>query len=445
MQLDHALKDVSVIGAGGKMGSGIALLLLQEMARLGACNGGQCVLNLIDTDSQKLQELKHYLQEQLFKYSEKNIILLRHCYADKASLISNEEIIREFVQYALDIIQYHNHPEIAKNSHLVFEAIVEDVDIKVKVLSSIGPKPYFFSNTSSIPIHILNEKANLNHRIIGFHFYNPPAVQRLVELVAPNQVDPNLLEISRELARRLRKTVVHSHDVAGFIGNGHFIREALFACRKVNELASSYPLSEAIYMVNHVTQAYLVRPMGIFQLMDYVGLDVCHHICRIMSTYLDDPLLKDDLLDRMLAQGLKGGQNADGTQKAGFFQYDRHFPKNVYHLEDKKYHSLTEHDFVRRCDDTLGIVPEDMHSWKSLQNDPERNHILKKYFNELFEEHNLGVELAEMFLKHSRDVAKKLVQDKVASKIEDVNAVLELGFFHLYGADNAFFSSRSPS
>lgn len=443
MQLDNALKNVSVIGAGGKMGSGIALLLLQEMARLeaerdGKVGKGLYSLILIDTDSQRLQDLRRYLLDQLFKYAEKSIIVLRKCYAGNPDLISNEEIIEAFVYSAMDIIQFHNHPESAKNSNLVFEAIIEDVDVKAKILSAIGPQPYFFSNTSSIPIHVLNEKANLNNRIIGFHFYNPPAVQRLIELIAPDNVDSHLLALSRELAKRLQKTVVPSHDIAGFIGNGHFIREALFACRKANELAATYSLPEAIYMINRVTQDYLVRPMGIFQLMDYVGIDVCHHICRIMSTYLKDPALKDNLLDKMLAQGVKGGQNSDGTQKAGFFQYDRHFPKSLYHLEDKKYHVLTENNFVMKSDEKLGVIPEGLLAWKSLQKDQDKNAKLKKYFENLFAQNNLGAELAQTFLLNSRDIARKLVQDGVANKIEDVNAVLELGFFHLYGADNAF-------
>ena len=124
-----------------------------------------------------------------------------------------------------------------------------------------------------------------------------------------------------KLAKRLKKIVVHSKDEAGFIGNGHMMREVVFACKKVEELSRDYSLEESIYLINRVTQDWLVRPMGIFQLMDYVGLDVCQHIGHIMRTYLKDPSLKVELIDRIVKNGVLGGQNPDGTQKNGFFSY----------------------------------------------------------------------------------------------------------------------------
>jgi 3-hydroxyacyl-CoA dehydrogenase len=87
----------------------------------------------------------------------------------------------------MSIVRPTTAVEVAYNSHIVFEAIKEDPSLKNKVLGSIKNNskvnPWFFTNTSSIPITELDENAGLDGNVIGFHFYNPPAVQRLVEII----------------------------------------------------------------------------------------------------------------------------------------------------------------------------------------------------------------------------------------------------------------------
>src|ERR1700733_10286349 len=107
MQLDQALTKVAVIGAAGKMGEGISLLLFQEMARseaekYGAVGTGKYRLYLIDTKEETLVGLRHYLRLQLTKYAEKNINQVRKYYKENQALISNEEIIQAFVEGAMD-------------------------------------------------------------------------------------------------------------------------------------------------------------------------------------------------------------------------------------------------------------------------------------------------------------------------------------------------------
>ncbi len=79
----------------------------------------------------------------------------------------------------------------------MFEAVSENPDLKVKILSQIDQnnpnKPWFFTNTSSVPISLIDERANLEGRVLGFHFYNPPAVQRLVELITTNNTNAGTL------------------------------------------------------------------------------------------------------------------------------------------------------------------------------------------------------------------------------------------------------------
>lgn len=408
--LDDLLTKVAVIGAAGKMGSGISLLLLQEMTRLALVRPGEYTLYLIDTNQSALSGLRQYLHSQIIKHVD------RHYDGDKS-----------FIAKAMEIIQCESTIESAKNSHLIFEAIVEDVEIKSKVLKQIGNKEaYYFSNTSSIPIYVLNEKAQLNHRLIGCHFYNPPAIQRLVEIIPEREGDYRLTDLTFELAHRMNKIVVESRDVAGFIGNGHFVREILYATEQTRELSSEMPLINAIQDVNKVTQEYLIRPMGIFQLLDYVGIDVAKKILGIMRTYLEDDSFQDELIDKMNQQGILGGQHPDGSQKDGFFQYEKGRIKGIYSLEAKQYVDMPKNGI-------LGKLPQGHHSWKELVKDPDKDAKLKNYFKHLFQEHTFGGRLAQAFLMETQDIARKLVEDKVAHDIRDVDKVLEYGFFHLYG------------
>ncbi len=445
--LNEMLKQVCVIGAAGKMGSGIATLLLQEMARLeaeltGAIGSGQYRLILIDANGTGLDALKPYLRNQLRKYAERTINALRSYFSANPALISNGEIIDYFVTQALDLV--HMETEITKASpaKLIFEAIVEDVDIKSQVFQSLArlttKDALFLTNTSSIPIHVLDEKGHLQQRLIGFHFYNPPAVQKLVELILPAYIEDPFKHLALELASRLQKIVVQSKDIAGFIGNGHFIRELLYACEKVHELSRIHSLPQSICMINKVTQDFLIRPMGIFQLIDYVGIDICQNICHIMSTYLPGELFQEVMIDKMVDAEILGGQYPDGSQKDGFFQYEGAERKAIYSLIERKYVPLT--GWAAGCDKELGPFPKGHASWKHMQRDPKSEEALKHYFAHLNQETTLGAELAQAFLLKSREIAHLLVKQGVAQRIEDVDTVLKNGFFHLYGPDASWLS-----
>lgn len=442
--LDKALKKVAIIGAAGKMGGGIALLLCQEMARCeaegtGNVGSGDYKLTLIDVNEQALFALRKHLRAHLTKYAEKNINQLRRYFANNSVLVSNEEIIRAFVEGACDMISLQTEVAAAKNSTLVFEAIIEDIPTKSMVFSTLAAtrqlEQYYFSNTSSIPISLLNDTCHLQNRIIGFHFYNPPAVQKLVEIVAPSSTDPKLKELAEELARRLQKTIVRARDAAGFIGNGQFIRELIFACQQAKGLMQTKGISlyKAIYLVNRITQEYLLRPMGIFQTADYVGLDICQNIAKIMSAYLPDRTIHEDLIDQMVAAKEIGGQTVDGSQKNGFFQYENHVITGVYSIEDKRYHALTEGSWYIEMDALLSKWAHEPLSWKSLQSDRERKAKISAFFESLFHATTLAANLATDYAVRSKQIAQNLVNDGIAENIEDVDAVLENGFFHLYG------------
>lgn len=445
--MNEKLKNVAVLGAAGKMGRGISLLLLQEMARTelettGSLGNGYYQLFLIDNHRDALNGLKHYLEAQLTRYAEKMINPLRKYYAHNRSLVDNVDIIRAFVSGAMDIAHIHTNIHNANDASMVFEAIVEDFDVKTEVFRSLKAicreDCYFFTNTSSIPISELNKSADLNNRLIGYHFYNPPAIQKLVEVISPENINPELHDIAIELGKRIGKTLVPSKDVAGFIGNGHFLREIIFACEKVRELTQDRSREEAVYTINKVTQDFMVRPMGTFQLVDYVGLEVFLKIYDVMGKHLDDIDFDCDLIKEMVDSGNKGGQNADGSQKNGFFCYDKGRIAGIFNIQSKQYQSLTENDWQNITDKRIGELPEGHYPWKALLKDRQKGAKLSKYFQNLSQSSTFGSELAKSFLTESEQIATKLVNDGVAKNFDDINTILKNGFGHLYDANNAF-------
>lgn len=437
--INELLKQVAVIGANGKMGRGIALLLLQEMARCEAQETGalgrEYRLRLIDTDERGQTGLRQYLRTQLIKYAEKNIISLREFFRKNSKLIDNGEIITAFVEGAINIAMFDTSLQSAAGAHLIFEAAVEDLEVKKTIFDTLkkvcGESTYYFTNTSSIPISLLDAQSNLNHRIIGFHFYNPPPLQRLVEVISSEKTDPKLASLATQLGQRLGKTLVPSHDIAGFIGNGHFIRELSFACQKVRELSPQYSQEAAITLLNHVTERFILRPMGIFQLADYVGLDVCHHIYEVMQEHISTEIFHFDLIAQFLQAGLRGGQLPDGSQRGGIFQYEKGRPIAVYSLQEKAYKPLDNH--------LVSSLPIDHVSWKALVRDPKVSEKLPFYFHTLFGDHSESAKMAQEYLLKSKSIAEGLVESGVAKKVEDVNTVLQTGFAHLYGPVNSYY------
>jgi len=277
MNYDKKLSNVSILGAAGKMGSGILLLTAVEMADLSykkENNNITFILNAIDVSDKVLSGLLEYVRVQARKIAEKKINFLRELYFNNQNLVYNNEMIDDYIQRVLSIIRPSTLIESTYNSNIIFEAVNENPDLKIKLINQIEVNcnitPWYFTNTSSVPISYLNEKCNLNGRIIGFHFYNPPAIQKLVELINGTDTVSDLNSFALEYAKKLRKTIVHSNDIAGFIGNGHFMRDTLLGIKLLNELKTDFGFPETVYIVNKVSQDFMIRPMGIFQLIDYV-------------------------------------------------------------------------------------------------------------------------------------------------------------------------------
>ncbi len=443
MDYTTRLQKVSVLGAAGKMGSGILLLTALEMADLMLKSGNNqsvFVLNAIDASDEGLRGVLKYLKTQVLKAAEKKTVLLRRLYADRADLIENSEVIDAYVEEVMSLVRTSTRLESAYDSTLVFEAVSENQTLKEKLFRQINEnnptEPYFFTNTSSVPIGELNKNAALKGRIIGFHFYNPPAVQKLVELIKIGENPTELVDFANEFAKNLRKTVVPSNDVAGFIGNGHFMRDALYGLSEVERLSKDMPLHEAIYTIDKTTRDFLMRPMGIFQLIDYVGLDVVQFILRVMQPRMQGEKLHSLLLDELVLNGVKGGQFSDGSQKDGLFRYVKGKPVAVINKDANEYLDISLFNGAR--DSWIGEMPASVLPWKNLVKLADKETFLSSCFGALRTMNTPGAKLSVAFAQNSRDIARKLVKDGVAFSEKDVNTVLLTGFFHAYGPINDF-------
>ncbi len=446
MTYNERLQKVSVLGAAGKMGSGILLLTAVEMAALSLKpenKGKTYVLNAIDLSEEGLAGLMKYLRAQVRKIAEKKMVWLREVYAHRADLIENGQIIDEYIFEVMNMVRPVTTMESAYSSNLVFEAIAENQSLKVKIFSQIDQnnpnKPWFFTNTSSIPIHVLNEEAKLGGRILGFHFYNPPAVQRLVELITIKENGSEIKDFALAYAKSLRKVVVPSNDFAGFIGNGHFMRDALYGIAEAQKLRKDFSFAEAIYLVNKVSQDFLVRPMGIFQLIDYVGIDVVRFIMAVMNPWHKDEDLHSDLLDKLFEMGVKGGQNSDGSQKDGFLKYEKGRPVAIFDIDKKDYVMIA--DFTEKCDAYLGALPESWKPWKAVNFNKKKAELLESYFDDLNKAETVGANLAKAYNKRSNEIGIGLVERGVGHNNDDVNTVMLTGFFHAYGPINNYLVS----
>ncbi|MBT4333015.1 MAG: 3-hydroxyacyl-CoA dehydrogenase family protein [Candidatus Cloacimonetes bacterium] len=445
MNYAERLQNVTVLGAAGKMGSGILLLTAIEMVDLSFLPENKdkgFVLNAMDISDEALSGLMKYLKVQVTKLAEKKTVSLRKMYKDRTDLIENGQIINEYVFDVMNVVRPVTTLESAYKSNLIFEAVAENADLKIKIFKQIDDnnpnKPWFFTNTSSVPITKLEEQADLKGSILGFHFYNPPAIQKLVELILTDNTPKKAEDFALLYAKKLRKKIVYSNDFAGFIGNGHFMRDALYGIKKAKDLANKENISiaEAIYIVDKISRDLLVRPMGIFQLIDYVGVDVCSFIMGVMNPYLNDEDLYSPELHKMLELGVKGGQFSSGAQKDGFLKYDGGRPVAAYDYETKRYVEYAE--IHTKCDEKIGVIPTSLKPWKAVNFNKKKFDILDGYFKELNETDSFGGKLAIEYLNNSKEIGKKLVNMNVARTDEDVNTVLLTGFYHAYGPINNY-------
>jgi 3-hydroxybutyryl-CoA dehydrogenase len=198
----------------------------------------------------------------------------------------------------------------------VIEAAPERFALKQELFSELDsvlkPEVILASNTSSISITRLAAQTRRPGRVIGMHFFNPVPVMKLVEVIRGLETTDETFAEVKALAEALGKSPVEVHDAPGFVSNRvlmPLLNEAMFA------VMEGVATPEAI---DQVVQLGMAHPMGPLKLADFIGLDVCLDIMRVLVEGLGDPKYRPcPLLVRMVDAGWLGRKSG-----RGFYQYE---------------------------------------------------------------------------------------------------------------------------
>jgi 3-hydroxybutyryl-CoA dehydrogenase len=197
---------------------------------------------------------------------------------------------------------------------LVVEAASEKLEIKSELFRDLDrvcrPEVILASNTSSISITKLAAVTNRPQKVIGMHFFNPVPVMKLVEIVRGLATSDETFQTVRELALKLEKTPVEVNDAPGFVSNRvlmPLLNEAMYA------VMEGVATPEA---VDEVFKLGMNHPMGPLTLADFIGLDVCLDIMRVLHSGLGDPKYRPcPLLVKMVDAGWNGKKSGRGFYK----------------------------------------------------------------------------------------------------------------------------------
>ncbi|MCU1319938.1 MAG: mmgB, partial [Edaphobacter sp.] len=194
---------------------------------------------------------------------------------------------------------------------LAIEAANEQFEIKSELFKDLDrilpPQAILASNTSSISITKLAAQTKRPDQVIGMHFFNPVPVMQLVEVIRGLQTSQQTFDTVHALSQQLGKTPVEVNDAAGFVSNRvlmPLINEAIYAVME----GVATPAA-----IDQVFKLGMAHPMGPLTLADFIGLDVCLDIMRVLVTGLGDPKYRPcPLLIRMVDAGWLGRKSGRG-------------------------------------------------------------------------------------------------------------------------------------
>lgn len=281
------MKNIAVIGSG-TMGNGIAHVFAQY---------GYAV-SLIDISEDALKKALATIEKNLDRQVSKQAITDD----TRKQALSN---IRIFTALA----------EGVAHADLVVEAATENSELKLKIFRELDafapPQAILASNTSSISITRIASVTSRPDKVIGMHFMNPVPVMKLVEVIRGYSTSDAVTQSIMQLSAMLEKVPVEVNDYPGFVANRilmPMINEAIYTL---------YEGVAGVQEIDTVMKLGMAHPMGPLQLADFIGLDVCLSILRVLHEGFGNPKYAPcPLLVNMVQAGHKGVKSGNG-----FYRY----------------------------------------------------------------------------------------------------------------------------
>jgi 3-hydroxybutyryl-CoA dehydrogenase len=281
------MNNITVIGAG-TMGNGIAHVFAQKGYSVSLC----------DVSQESLDRAMNTIAGNLDRQVKKELI-------DEQGKQNTLNNIKTFTQLS----------EAAANADLIVEAATENVDLKLKIfkqMDELAPAGCILAtNTSSISITKVAAVTGRPEKVIGMHFMNPVPVMKLVEVIRGYKTSNEVTSTIMSLSEKLGKIPVEVNDYPGFVANRILMP-------MINE--AIYTLYEGVAGVNEIDTVMklgMAHPMGPLQLADFIGLDVCLSILRVLHEGFGNPKYAPcPLLVNMVTAG-----NLGVKSKEGFYNY----------------------------------------------------------------------------------------------------------------------------
>jgi 3-hydroxybutyryl-CoA dehydrogenase len=286
------VERIGVVGAG-TMGAGIA--------QIGALAGYRPVI--YDLDGKALERGIEQLRNGLRRGAERGRWREQEA-SDALERIETDTII-----------------ESLKECDLVIEAAPEDLDLKCnlfgRLASVCGPEAVLATNTSSLSVTAIASAVPEPQRIVGMHFFNPPALMELVEVVAGDESGEPALELATQVARGMGRTPIRARDCVGFVAN---------RCVRPFFLESLRMLAEGVAPhdeVDRIVRLGAGLRMGPFELMDLIGIDVNFAVARSFwdQSFGEPRWRPNPIHERMVASGRLGKKTG-----RGFYTYEKDTP-----------------------------------------------------------------------------------------------------------------------